>query len=240
MVGVEALLRWHTDDGRVIPPAEFIPIAEETALILPIGEWVLKEACRQISEWRKAGLKLTTAVNVSARQLLQDGFAEQVMATIDKAGVTQDELELEVTESAMILDPERMEAALRQLDELGVAIALDDFGTGYSSLHRLKHLPLRMLKIDSSFITGLPDDQDNTAIVTATIQLARSMGLASLAEGIETDEQLYHLRELGCDFGQGYLFSRPVEATEIERLYTNRTQWLPPGETQADPEPVNR
>jgi len=228
MVGVEALLRWHREDGRITPPAEFVPVAEESALILPIGDWVLTEACRQIRIWQDAGLGLLTAVNVSARQLLQEGFIAQVMAAIEQAGISRDALELEVTESAMILDPERMEAALNHLDAQGIAIALDDFGTGFSSLHRLKHLPLRMLKIDRSFVTGLPDDLDNAAIVTATIQLAKSLGLASLAEGIETAEQLDHLRQLGCDFGQGYFFSKPVEAAEIERLCAAKVSWVPP------------
>jgi diguanylate cyclase (GGDEF)-like protein/PAS domain S-box-containing protein len=227
MVGVEALLRWRRENGRITPPTEFIPLAEESALILPIGEWVLKAACRQIRAWQDAGIGLLTAVNVSVRQLLQEGFADQVMDAIEQAGISREALEVEVTESAMILDPEGMEVVLNQLDRQGIAIALDDFGTGFSSLHRLKHLPLRMLKIDRSFVTGLPGDQDNAAIVTATVQLAKSLGLASLAEGIETAEQLEHLRQLGCDFGQGYFFSRPVDAREIERLYAEKVSWCP-------------
>ncbi|MEJ2061117.1 MAG: EAL domain-containing protein [Gammaproteobacteria bacterium] len=227
MVGVEALLRWRREDGQLTPPTEFVTIAEETALILPIGEWVLKEACRQISAWQDAGMKLIVAVNISARQLLQEGFADQVMSVIKEAGVDRESLELEVTESAMILDPERMESALNQLNAQGIAIALDDFGTGFSSLHRLKHMPLSMLKIDRAFVMGLPDDLDNAAIVTATVQLARSLGLASLAEGIETAEQLDYLRQIGCGYGQGYFFSRPVDAAEIERLYTNEVRWIP-------------
>jgi diguanylate cyclase (GGDEF)-like protein/PAS domain S-box-containing protein len=225
MVAAETLLRWRTDDGRIVLPGEFVQVAEETALILPIGEWVLKEACRQLRKWQDAGMKLFLSVNVSARQLLQDGFTDKALALIAESGISKDGLELEMTESAMVVDPERIESALKYFDKEGISVALDDFGTGFSSLNRLKHLPFRRLKIDRSFVAGLPDDEDDTAIVTATIQLAKNLGLSSLAEGIETAAQLRHLKALGCNFGQGYFFALPMEAEEIARLYATDRRW---------------
>jgi len=225
MMGVEALIRWEHEKGHLISPLDFLPIAEDTGMILPIGEWVLREACRQIKIWGEKGIVLNTAINISARQMWQGDIASMVLDVIRETGVPKELVELEITESAMIIDHERMEATLEKFRGSGLKIALDDFGTGYSSLDRLKHLPFHKLKIDKSFIDDLPDDKDNLAIVTATVQMARSLELCSLAEGIETIEQYRCLKNLGCEFGQGYYFSRPVLPLEIERLYAQNHHW---------------
>lgn len=216
--GVEALLRWQDGDGKLVPPGEFLPIAEETGLIVPIGEWVLMEACRQTKSWLEEGLELLVAVNISARQLWHGNIADEILKMIADQGVRSESLELEITETAMGNDPQYMESALMHFHKGGLKVALDDFGTGYSSLSRLKHLPISTLKIDKSFVNGIPSNGDDTAIVTATMQLADSLGLRSLAEGIETKEQYEWLLERGCQYGQGYYFSRPVSAGEIPTI----------------------
>jgi EAL domain-containing protein (putative c-di-GMP-specific phosphodiesterase class I) len=226
--GVEALLRWQDDKGELVPPGEFLPIAEDTGLIIPIGEWVLREACHQTKTWLADGLELLVAVNISARQLWHGDVADEILQTIAETGVSSESLELEITETAMGSDPRHMESALVRFHKGGLKIALDDFGTGYSSLSRLKHLPIHTLKIDQSFVDGIPDDEDDTAIVTATMQLAHSLGLRSLAEGIETKEQWEWLRKRGCQYGQGYYFSRPVPATDIPKLLERAQRGWPP------------
>ena len=225
MVGVEALIRWQNDDGTLVPPLDFIPVAEDTGLILPIGDWVLEEACRQLRDWQQRDIGLYIAVNLSVRQFWQGEIVSKVLDVISAAGIPRNLLELEVTESAMTTDPARMEAIMRHFDAEGMNISLDDFGTGYSSLSRLKQLPIHTLKIDKSFVDGVPADGEDAAIVSATVHMARSLGLSSLAEGIETVEQYRFLNNLGCEFGQGYYFSKPVPATEIERLYEQRQHW---------------
>lgn len=225
MVGVEALLRWEREEGHFISPAEFLPVAEDTGLILPIGELVIREACRQLREWTDKGILLPIAVNLSARQMWHGDIAGQILSIINESRVVKHLLEVEVTESAMFVDPDRMDKTLRHLQENEIKISLDDFGTGYSSLNRLKHLPFSKLKIDKSFVDGVPDDEDDIAIVTATVQMARSLRISSLGEGIETIEQYRFLRNLGCDYGQGYYFSRPVPANEIEHLLSRDHRW---------------
>ncbi|WP_432474716.1 EAL domain-containing protein [Amphritea sp. HPY] len=225
LVGVEALIRWEQEEGHLVSPADFLPVAEDTGLILPIGDWVVREACRQLREWADKGISLTVAINLSARQMWHGDIAHQILNIINETGISRNMLEIEVTESAMIIEPERMAETLEHFDENEIKISLDDFGTGYSSLDRLKHLPFNKLKIDKSFVDGIPDDEDDIAIVTATVQMARNLKLYSLAEGIETVEQYRFLKNLGCNYGQGYYFSRPVPATEIECMFKQNRHW---------------
>lgn len=225
MVGVEALIRWQNEDGMLISPQDFIPVAEDTGLILPIGDWVLEEACGRLRDWGQRDISLSIAVNLSVRQFWQGEIVAKVLDVISAAGISRNMLELEITESAMTTDPERMEAIIRHFKEEGMTISLDDFGTGYSSLSRLKHLPIHTLKIDKSFVDGVPADKEDVAIVSATVHMAQSLELCCLAEGIETVEQYRFLRNMGCEFGQGYYFCKPVPATEIERLYQQKQHW---------------
>ncbi len=225
MIGTEALIRWEHEKGHLISPADFLPVAEDTGLILAIGEWVIWEACRQLREWSDEGISLVVAVNLSARQMWHGDIARRVLDIIKEVGVSKDKLEFEITESAMVVDPERMESTLRHFDESDIRISLDDFGTGYSSLSRLKLLPFSKLKIDKSFVDGIPTDENDMAIVSATVQMARSLNITTLAEGIETEEQWRSLRKLGCNYGQGYCFSKPVGPSEIRKLYERGGRW---------------
>ncbi|WP_019616505.1 EAL domain-containing protein [Psychromonas ossibalaenae] len=225
MVGVEALIRWERETSHLISPADFLPVAEDTGLILPIGDWVIQEACQQLRKWADKGISLQVAVNLSARQMWHGDIAGQILNIINETGISKSMLEIEVTESAMFVDPERMEKTLLHFKDNGIKISLDDFGTGYSSLNRLKRLPIHKLKIDKSFVDGTPEDEDDIAIVTATIQMAQSLKLYSLAEGIETLEQCSFLKGLGCNYGQGYYFSKPVPAAEIELMFNQNHQW---------------
>ncbi|WXG55719.1 MAG: EAL domain-containing protein [Candidatus Sedimenticola sp. (ex Thyasira tokunagai)] len=225
MVGVEALIRWEREKGHLVSPADFIPVAEDTGLILSIGDWVIREACRQLREWSDMGISLPVAINLSPRQMWRGDIVTQVMSAINEADVSKDLLEVEVTESAMAYDRKGMEKLLERFKENGIKISLDDFGTGYSSLDRLKHLPFSKLKIDKSFVDGVPADRDDVAIVSATVKMAHSLGLSSLAEGVETIEQLRFLKQLESDFCQGYYFSRPVPAVEIVSIVKQNRHW---------------
>jgi EAL domain-containing protein (putative c-di-GMP-specific phosphodiesterase class I) len=210
VVGAEALLRWNPATGPV-SPAEFIPAAEETGLILPIGEWVLREACEGLASWQASGGgALWMAVNLSSHQLVDPALAALVARTLTTTGIDPATLHLEITESAAMSDVERTIETLQELRRLGTELAVDDFGTGYSSLSYLKRLPLDMLKIDRSFVAGVPDDAHAVAIAQAVVALARSLGLVTLAEGIETPEQLDALRRMGVDYAQGYHLGRPM------------------------------
>jgi len=213
IVGVEALVRWrHPRDGLVLP-SEFIPIAEETGLILPLGAWVLDEACRQLRAWRDVGIRgLTMAVNLSAHQLHSPALLAQVVRALEKYALAGADLELEITESVAMHDPDASISQLRALRNLGVRLSIDDFGTGYSSLSYLKLLPIHTLKLDESFVRDIETDVNDVAICTATIALAHSLGLAVMAEGVETAAQRLLLASHQCDFMQGYLFSRPLPA----------------------------
>lgn len=221
IVGAEALLRWPNVNGPWISPVEFIPMAEETGLILPIGEWVLNEACSQLQVWREHGLSdLTLAVNLSPSQFASEGFAADVAAVIERTGVDPARLHLEITESLLMSQRDVVRANFQELGCLDIKFSLDDFGTGYSSLGYLKRFPLHLLKIDRSFVQDLPDDSDDAAIVTAVMAMAKSLGMTVIAEGIETNEQHAFLKHLGCDHGQGFLFSRPVPAAEfLEQVF---------------------
>jgi diguanylate cyclase (GGDEF)-like protein/PAS domain S-box-containing protein len=216
MVGVEALVRWQHPERGLVPPGEFIPIAERTGLIAEIDAWVLREACRQMVQWQAQGRALEfVAVNISSRLFGQRELYRQVADVLHETGLNPALLELEVTESAVMEDPEVALEQLHRLRELGLNLAIDDFGTGYSSLLRLKRLPVQKLKIDQGFVAGLPLDDDDIAIVRVIIALARSMGMQVHAEGIEQAEQARFLLEQQCQLGQGYWFGRPVPAAEL-------------------------
>jgi EAL domain-containing protein (putative c-di-GMP-specific phosphodiesterase class I) len=211
IIGGEVLLRWTRRELGGVSPARFIPVAEETGLIMPIGEWVLRHACRCAVEWRQAGLAHAgIAVNISARQFQRPGLVELVCDVLAQTGLEPQALELEITEGSAMHDVERTVRILQELKDLGVALAIDDFGTGFSSLSYLSRFPLDRLKIDKSFVRGLGQDPNAAAIATAVVTLGHSLGLRVIAEGVETEEQLAVLRQMGCDEIQGYLFSRPL------------------------------
>lgn len=211
--GVEALLRWNSEEFGQVEPSIFIPLAEETGLILPIGDWVLEEACRQLYDWRDLGvLDVSVAVNVSVLQLLRGGLAASVSRALQETGLPAHRLELELTESMVMANAEQTITILRDLKRIGVSIAIDDFGTGYSSLVYLKRLPIDTLKIDKEFVGDLTSDPDDEAITTTIITMAHSLGLTVIAEGVETREQLAYLRSQGCDEIQGFLLARPMGA----------------------------
>jgi len=216
----EALLRWRGEDG-LISPAEFIPLAEETGLIVPIGEWVLSNACTQAQRWRQNGYDVRIAVNISARQFRDRHLAELVRSQLFTSRLPAKQLKLEITESAVMEDAEGAQAILGELQALGVGISIDDFGTGYSSLAYLRRFPIGQLKIDRSFINEVTQHQDSAAIVHAIIGLARSLRLETVAEGVETEQQRDFLKGAGCDLLQGYLFSRPLPPVEFFALLQN-------------------
>jgi diguanylate cyclase (GGDEF)-like protein/PAS domain S-box-containing protein len=214
--GFEALIRWEHPERGLVSPAEFIPLAEENGLIVPLGAWALAEACRQLEQWHRAnprGERLTMSVNLSPRQLAEPSLPNDVARILHESGVPPECVWLEITESTLMRDAESAMSALGALRALGLHLAVDDFGSGYSSLAYLERLPVEVLKVDRSFVQGVGQRADSTAIATAIVSLARALGLRSVAEGIETIEQLAELRDVGCEMGQGYLFgaARPAE-----------------------------
>lgn len=224
IVGVEALLRWDCEEFGSVPPSTFIPILEETGLILPIGEWVLEEACRQLRQWDAHALtSVGVSVNVSVLQMLRGDLPGSVAKVLEKTGLSASRLELEITESMVMANAEQTINTLRDLKRLGVSIAIDDFGTGYSSLIYLKRLPIDTLKIDKEFVGDLTHDPDDEAIVTTIISMAHSLGLNVVAEGVETAEQLSFLRQHGCDEIQGYLLARPLTPDDCLEFLRGRT-----------------
>jgi diguanylate cyclase (GGDEF)-like protein/PAS domain S-box-containing protein len=217
--GFEALLRWAPERDRLVSPAEFVPVLEETGLITPVGEWVVGAACRHIAQWRAAGLTpVPIAINLSARQLRRAGFAELVARTLDAYGIESRLLEVEITESSLMENPDEAHAVLAGLKALGITLAIDDFGTGYSSLAYLKRFPFDILKIDRSFVRDIPGDPDDSMIARTIIALAHSLSLEVVAEGVESEDQLGFLLAHRCDHAQGFLFARPVPAQESTRL----------------------
>ncbi len=219
LIGMEALVRWQPPGQAMISPAEFIPLAEKTGLILPIGEWVLRTACLQNKAWQDAGLPaIPIAVNLSPRQFKQQDIVKMVSLLAQEDHCDLCTLELEITESIAMEQPEVAIETMKKLRAMGVQLSIDDFGTGYSSLNYLKRFPINTLKIDQSFVRDITADSDDAAIVTAIIALAHSMKLKVIAEGVETAEQLAFLREQHCDQMQGYYFSRPLPASRMEQL----------------------
>lgn len=219
IVGVEALLRWKHPDLAMVAPNQFIPLAEETGLIVPIGRWVLRTACAQSAAWRRDGLpRLRIAVNLSARQFSDDRLLDDIGDAMAAAALPPGGLELEITESMVMHSPERAVTTMNRLRELGITVSIDDFGTGYSSLGYLKRFPIDNVKVDRSFIKDLPQDADDAAITRAVIAMAQSLRIRVIAEGVETREQLDFLREHGCDECQGYYLSRPLPAAEFALL----------------------
>ena len=219
MTGVEALLRWHDREHGIVAPAEFIPIAEDTGLIIPIGRWVLRTACAQTAAWMRRGLPpLSVAVNLSARQFADAGLVDDVAAALAESGLDGSQLELEITESLLMDDIDRAVRKLTVLSGMGVRLAIDDFGTGYSSLSNLKRFPLTTLKIDRSFICDLPFDTDNRVITEAIVAMGKALRMDIVAEGVETQAQAQYLRERGCDIYQGFFHSRPLTPAQLETL----------------------
>jgi EAL domain-containing protein (putative c-di-GMP-specific phosphodiesterase class I) len=219
IAGVEALIRWTHPTRGAIAPAQFIPVAEDCGLIIPLGAWVLREACQQAREWARAGLPPTTmAVNVSAMEFREEGFLTGLFEILDETGLDPRLLELELTESVLMKRAASTASILQILREAGVKVAIDDFGTGYSSLSYLRKFPVDTLKVDQSFVRQISTDRDDTAIVTAVIGMARSLNLRVVAEGVETAEQLAFLQAHECDEAQGFFFSRPLAAEQCAHL----------------------
>ncbi|HLL20239.1 MAG TPA: GGDEF domain-containing phosphodiesterase, partial [Rubrivivax sp.] len=221
---MEVLLRWQHPERGLVPPMRFIPLAEASGLIVPIGEWVLRAACAQIRQWQGSGLKVPTlAINLSAIQVHHLPIVERISSILEEMQVDASALELEITEGSLMNRTDEVVSTLRRLTEIGLRIAIDDFGTGYSSLSYLKRLPIDTLKIDRSFVMDIRSDTDDAAIVGAVISMARSLNLKVIAEGVETAHQLDLLRELGCDQYQGYLASRPLSAEDAARRLADRS-----------------
>jgi EAL domain-containing protein (putative c-di-GMP-specific phosphodiesterase class I) len=228
LLGVEALLRWDDPEQGLVPPAEFIPLLEETGLIVPVGQWVLEEACRQARRWRDGfpdRAPLEVCVNVSVRQLAHADFADVVTRAIHRTGIDRSQLCLEITEAALMDDVATAWMGLRKIKSLGVSLAIDDFGTGYSSLSYVRRFALDMLKIDQSFVRGMLENPEDHAIVTAVISMAHALGMSAVAEGVETPEQLAELRTLGCDQAQGYFITRPAPVERIDGLLERGSHW---------------
>ncbi|MCA1065866.1 EAL domain-containing protein [Rossellomorea sp. AcN35-11] len=216
ILGVEALIRWEHPVLGMVSPCEFIPLAEETGLIIPIGKWVLNEACKQSKEWEEAGFGIIPmAVNISVRQIKDDHFVEMVKETLEQLQFEPSRLELEITESIM-QDFEKSTKVLNKLKKVGVIISMDDFGTGYSSLNNLRHLPIDHIKIDKSFVDDIMEDPTQVSIVKAIIDISQNMNFTTIAEGIETEEQVLFLKRNACKVGQGYHFSRPLPGPRLE------------------------
>ena len=231
-------MRWRHPERGVVPPSEFIPVAERSGMIEQIGAWVLKSACRQLSRWRDQGViagSVRVNVNLSVRQLERPSLPEEVVAILREASLPPSALVLEVTESLLVEDPDAVVERLSALREAGIRLAIDDFGTGYSSLSYLRRFPAHTLKIDRAFLTELADGSEDFALTRAIIALAHELGIEPVAEGVETAEQLAELRSLGCDLGQGFLFARPLEPPALEDLLRAGVVRLPADATPHAP-----
>jgi EAL domain-containing protein (putative c-di-GMP-specific phosphodiesterase class I) len=226
VVGAEALVRWK-DNGRIIEPSAFIPVAEESRLILPLGEWVLRNACLQAKAWQDRGVApIRTAVNLSARQFQQHDLVQMVSRVLDETKVDPSALELEITETTAMSNGEVTVEILRALRALGVSISIDDFGTGYSSLGYLKRFPINAVKIDRAFVQDITNDEGDAAIVSAVIGIARSLRLRVVAEGVETEDQFLFLQRRHCDEAQGFYFSQPVEAAILTQAMADSPAFI--------------
>ncbi|MEE8572176.1 MAG: GGDEF domain-containing phosphodiesterase, partial [Gemmatimonadota bacterium] len=225
ITGLEALIRWEHPERGLVSPAEFVPVAEETGVIMPIGLWVLEEACTQMANWKErfpAYDELTISVNLSGKQLQQADLVDQVANMLEKSGIEPDRLKLEVTETVLMDDPDYSTAIVQKLNDLGIQVQIDDFGTGYSSLSYLNRLHIDTLKIDRSFINSLGEPGERAVVVEAIIRLAGELGINVIAEGVETSAQLDSLRTLECKHGQGFLFSQPVSAEDATQLLSKQ------------------
>jgi EAL domain-containing protein (putative c-di-GMP-specific phosphodiesterase class I) len=232
MYGFEALIRWHHPEKNLVSPMEFIPVAEETGLIIPIGRWVLREACRQMKQWHAMYPELsplTVSVNLSGKQLSQPDLIQDIKTILQETDLDPSFLELEITESVIMENAEYAADMLSQLRDLRVQINVDDFGTGYSSLSYLHRFPVNNLKIDQSFVSRIGIDEENSEIISTILTLARNLGMDVIAEGVETKEQLYHLQALGCEQGQGYYFSVPVDHENASALIETMGAIVGPG-----------
>jgi diguanylate cyclase (GGDEF)-like protein len=238
LVGAEALLRWHHPERGTIAPDDFIPIAEETGLIVPLGQWVLNEACRQVSVWSKSPIgTVPVSINISSHQFRNNGLVGDVLDAIAAAGIKPTDIELEITESVLLQDVEKTLVELNALKEAGVSLSIDDFGTGYSSLSYLKRFPIDTIKIDRSFVKDLHQDTDDAAICAAILAMSQQLGLNVVAEGVETREQLEFLRLHKCDHIQGYICSKPLPASEFFALLLKLSGKAANSDNQADSAP---
>ncbi len=232
IIGMEALVRWRHPEMGMVSPADFIPLAEETGLIMPIGEWVLRAACTQGKAWRDEGLgNLIVAVNLSGRQFRQQSLVRSVTDIVTSTGFDPRFLELEITESILVQSVDATVAALRRLKDMGLRVSVDDFGTGYSSLTYLKRFPVDTLKIDQSFTREIATDPGDAAITAAIIAMAEGLSMAVIAEGVETEVQRDCLRDRGCRLMQGYLFGRPAPAEQMRALLQKQAAEHPPSES---------
>jgi EAL domain-containing protein (putative c-di-GMP-specific phosphodiesterase class I) len=236
--GVEALLRWNHPERGVVQPGEFIPALEASSLIIPVGQWVLAEACRQGALWHSQGHRIVVSVNISAKQLERDGIVDDVHDALSASGFDPAMLILELTETNLMIDVDATVTRLKLLKTLGVRLAVDDFGTGYSTLAYLRQFPIDVLKIDQSFVSEIADSKESAALVHTLVQLGKLLGLETMAEGVETDDQRKRLQAEGVDGGQGFLFARPLNVAAVDRLLTSqsvhrarvepRPNWLAP------------
>jgi EAL domain-containing protein (putative c-di-GMP-specific phosphodiesterase class I) len=236
ITGLEALLRWQHPDLGTVAPMQFIPLAEETGLIVPIGRWVLRTACAQGVAWQRQGLPgIRIAVNLSARQFSDENLLADITAALTDSGMSPSLLELEITEGMVMQNPDRAVQKLNRIRDMGLRLAIDDFGTGYSSLAQLKRFPIDTLKVDRSFISDIPGDSEDVAITQAIIAMGKRLDLTVVAEGVETLEQMQFLREQRCDQMQGYYFSKPIAAEPLAALL--RAHEVPHGAAIPSPGP---
>lgn len=228
IVCMEILAHWEHPKRGLVPPSKFVPLAEETGLIVPLGRWVIEQACHQIKEWQALYPKeppLLVSANLSARQFEHEDLARDVARALEGSGLEAERLILEITENAVMKDAPLTAKIMRDIKGLGAKLSIDDFGTGYSSLSYLKRFPVDYLKIDRSFVNGLGKDPNDTVMVLGIISLAHAMGLKVVAEGVETEEQLQRLREMGCDMAQGYYFTKPLRSAEAAELLASDPGW---------------
>jgi len=225
--GFEALLRWNHNELGCISPEEFIPIAEETGAIVPLGWWILDEACRQMQRWRKLfpEKSLVVCVNLSGRQFSQPSLVDRVAQTLAETKLEAKFLKLEITETTIVENAATVMETLQQFKHMGVQLSIDDFGTGYSSLSRLRSFPIDTLKIDKSFVRTMDVDRENLEITKSIVMLGQSLDISTIAEGVETPTHLAELRQLGCQYAQGYLFSRPVPAAKVNEIVASNPKW---------------
>jgi EAL domain-containing protein (putative c-di-GMP-specific phosphodiesterase class I) len=234
LTGFEALVRWNHPQRGMVPPNEFIPISESTGLIIPMTVQILHSACSQVVKWQEnapSDTPYTIAVNLSGKHFAHPALVDQIKTVIQETGIEARNLKLELTESAVMENAETAILMLKQIKETGVQISIDDFGTGYSSLSYLHRFPIDLLKVDRSFVSAMEENTENGEIVRTVIALAKALKLRVVAEGIESIHQFHQLRILGCEYGQGYLFSKPLQVSDIDRLLADKTRWqniLPP------------